>query len=52
LAGAAILAYAPLEVSVPFCLDLADTIHPQPDLVEIYNESYQRYERIGKKYFS
>lgn len=52
LAGAAILAYAPLKVSVPFCLDCADTIHPQPDLVEIYNESYQRYERIGKKYFS
>lgn len=52
LAGAAILAYAPLDVSVPPCLNCADTIYPEPDMVAMYNESYQHYERTRKKYFS
>lgn len=52
LAGAAILAYTPLDISVPRCLSCADTIYPEPDMVAMYNESYQHYEETRKKYFS
>lgn len=52
LAGAAILAYTPLGVSVPYCLNCADTVYPEPDIVDIYNESYKIYEKTRKKYFS
>lgn len=52
LAGAAILAYMPLNVSVPFCLKSADTITPQLDMVAMYDKSYQHYEQIRRKYFT
>lgn len=52
LAGAAILAYAPLSVSVPQSLDSADTFYPDPARAEIYNESYRHYELTRKKFFN
>ena len=52
LAGAAILAYAPLKVPVPFSLDCADVIKPQSDMVNMYNEAYQHYEQTRQKYFN